>query len=401
MKKLNFMVFVLSFLGIISNGNTQDTIRNKKGSDYLFTKVVNYEALPVESQGMSGTCWSFSALSFFESELIRMGKDEVRLSEMYVVHKAYEDKADMYVRMHGNSNFGAGGAFHDIPHVIAKYGIVPEEIYTGLNYGSEKHKHGEMDEILKAVVDAVVKNKNKSLTPVWRKSIEGTLDGYLGEIPEEFEYKGKTYTPISFAKHLGLNMDDYVEISSYNHHPFYSQFVLEVPDNWTYGSVYNLPLDDMMRVIDNALMDGYTIAWGADVSEKGFSFRNSLALVPEDESTIKSRGSDSKNYNDAGSQKTSSAFDEPVEEKTITQEMRQEAFDNYETTDDHGMHITGIYKDQNGNKYYFIKNSWGTKYNDLDGYFLASEAYVRYKTMDFMVHKDALPKDIRKKLGIK
>lgn len=377
----------------------QDTLVNKPGSEYLFTKVVNHEALPVQNQSISGTCWSFSALSFIESELIRMGKGTHDLSEMFVVRHAYVDKAENYVRMHGKNNFSAGGAFHDIPHVIAEYGIVPESVYDGLQYGSEKHNHMEMDAILKGMADAIIENKGKKLTPAWKRAIGNAVDAYLGELPDTFSYNGATYTPQSFAASLGLNMDDYVYLTSFTHHPYYDSFVLEVPDNWNYGSVYNVPLAELMSTIDHALAEGYTLAWAADVSEKGFSFRDGLALVPADEATIKSKGTDSRYFNDAGAEKIGNAFMVPTEEQTITPVMRQEAFDNYETTDDHGMHMTGIYEDQQGNRYYMVKNSWGDN-NACDGYFLASSAYVAYKTMDIMLHKDALPKALRKKLDL-
>lgn len=329
-----------------------------------------------------------------------MGGHKVNLSEMFIVRNAYVDKAINYVRMHGNFNFGAGGAFHDIPYVISKYGIVPEEIYTGLNYGTEKHDHREMDAVLKGMVDAIIENPGKKLSTAWQDAIAAAVDSYLGEVPETFEYEGEKYTPKSYAASLGLNMDDYVELTSYTHHPFYSQFVMEVPDNWELGTVYNLPLDELVEVMESALKNGYTFAWGADVSEKGFSFKDGLAIVPVDESTIKSKGTDAHYFNEEGEQKVSNAFMTPVEEKEITQEMRQEAFDNYQTTDDHGMHITGIYKDQNGRIYFMVKNSWGVEHNEQDGYFLASLPYVEYKTMDIMIHKDAIPKHIAKKLGL-
>lgn len=375
-----------------------DTLRNKEKGGYLFTIVKDIEANEVQNQSRSGTCWSFSALSFIESELMRMDKGKHKLSEMYIVRNAYADKADKYVRMHGTVNFSAGGAFHDIPHVIKKHGIVPQEAYKGLNYGSEKHDHGEIDRVLKAVVDALIKGRR--LTTGWEIAVNGVLDAYLGEVPGEFEYNGKKYTAESFTKSLGMNMDDYVYISSFTHHPYYSKFILEVPDNWAWGEVHNVPMDELVQIMDDALMNDYSIAWAADVSEKGFSFRDGLAIVPENEDLIKKRGKDNKHFSDAGAKKEGSAFDEPCEEKKITQEMRQKAFDNYETTDDHGMHCTGIVKDQNGKKYYLIKNSWGTKGNDCDGYFFASEAYVRYKTIDIMLHKDALSKGMKKKLGI-
>ncbi|BDS13494.1 C1 family peptidase [Aureispira anguillae] len=395
---LTLIMAVASF-----SGKAQDTekITNKEGSQYQFTILKDMEATPVQSQGRTGTCWTFSALSFLESELLRMGKGKHELSEMWIARNAYHDKAINYVRMHGSFNFSAGGAFHDIPHVIKKYGIVPLEAYEGLNYGSKIHNHSEMDAMLKAMVDVVVKSpQNRVLTPVWTDAVDGVLDAYLGKKPEEFEVDGKKYNGKSYAKELGLDMDDYVVLGSFTHHPFYEQFVLAVPDNWAFGQVYNLPIDELMEVAESALMKGYTWAWAADVSEKGFSFRDGLAIVPEDESTIRKRGRDNKHFSDAGAEKISDAFNQPVPEKKITQEMRQAAYDNYQTTDDHGMHATGIVKDQNGTKYFVIKNSWGTG-NHCDGYFYASEAYFRYKTMNMMVHKSALPKKIAKKLGIK
>ncbi|MCH2043385.1 MAG: C1 family peptidase [Saprospiraceae bacterium] len=401
----NKILIGLATAGVLYSGTAtaQETVelKNKKDSKYSFTIVKDIEATDVQSQGRTGTCWSFSALSFFESELMRMGKGKHNLSEMFIVRNAYVDKAVNYVRMHGKFNFGAGGAFHDIPIVIRKYGIVPEEVYKGQDYGDGRHNHSEMDGLLEAMADVVVENPQKKLTPSWQKAFNAVLDAYLGSVPEKFEYQGKKYTPTSFAKELGLNMDDYVVISSFTHHPFYEQFVLEVPDNWAFGQVYNMPLDEMVETMDYAINKGISLAWASDVSEKGFSFRDGLAIVPKDPSTIRVRGRDNQHFSDAGAEKKSSAFDEPVEELKITQELRQEAFDNYETTDDHGMHITGIVTDQNGAKYYIVKNSWGTTYNECDGYFYASEAFVRYKTMNVMLHKDGIPKKIAKKLGIK
>ncbi|MCB9187374.1 MAG: aminopeptidase [Flavobacteriales bacterium] len=400
MNKLNTIVAFLIF-GMTTHILAQDTLTNKKGSKYVFDLIKRYDATPIENQNNTGTCWSFSTLSYFESELMRMGKGDQRLSEMYIVRKAYEGKAENYVRMHGYHNFGPGGAFHDIPWVIRHYGIVPLDAYKGLAYGSEEHNHEELDGILTATVKVIKENPQKKLTPSWKKAVSGVLDAYLGEDPKEFTYNGKKYTPRSYADELGLNMDDYVAITSYTHHPFYSKFVLEIPDNWAFGMCYNVPLDELMEVMEYAVMNGYTFAWGADVSEDGFAFREGLAILPKDESTIKKKGKDSKYYNDGGAEKSSNAFEEPVEQRWVTQEERQEAFDNFETTDDHGMHVTGLVKDQNDNKYFIVKNSWGLKYNDCDGYFYASEAYARYKTMNIFLHKDAVPKDIKKKLGIK
>lgn len=392
--------FILIALSLYANAiQSQDTLRNTKGSEYLFTFKKKIEHLPVEDQCQTGTCWSFSALSFFESEVKRLGKKPVNLSEMYVVRKAYPDKAQQFLRMYGKFNFGPGGAFHDIPYVIKKYGIVPQEIYSGLNYGTEKHIHSELDQVLEAMVKALASNPNHHLSDAWRPAIEAVLDAYLGKDPVEFTYNGKQYTPKSFAKELGLNMDDYVSLTSFTHHPFYRQMIIEVPDNWLMGTSYNLPLDELIQTMKHAILNGYTFAWAADVSEKGFSFKNGLAIVPEDESTIQVKGRDSHLFNNAGAEKKSNAFLQPVKEKTITQEMRQKAFDNLTTTDDHGMHVVGLATDQNGKEYFFVKNSWGES-NDLKGYFFASEAYVRYKTINIFLHKDAIPKEIRKKLNI-
>lgn len=398
-KNLYLIITAVLFLGFTANA--QDTIRNKKGGGYLFTKVTNLDATPVQDQNNTGTCWSFSALSYFESELLRMGKGTQNLSEMYVVRQSYIDKADKYVRMHGKSNFGQGGGFWDIPYVLKNYGIVPEEVYNGKNYGGgEKHNHSELEAVLTAIVKTVTDNPQKTLTTSWKKAYTSVVDAYLGNVPESFTYQGKKYTPKEYANSLGLKMDDYVAISSYTHHPFYQPFILEVEDNWAAQPVFNVPLDDMMAVVNNAISKGYTVAWATDVSEKGFSFKNGLAIVPEDETAVAKKGEDNKQFNNAGADKTGTPFDAPCKEKEITQQNRQEAFDNYSTTDDHGMHITGIFKDQTGKVYYHVKNSWGTKNNDCDGYLFASEAFVKYKTMDIMIHKDALPADLKKKLGI-
>ena len=400
MKKLVSITAGVLLMATAVTAQDGNSIKLKPESGYDFKVVKDLEATPVQNQYRTGTCWSFSALAFFESELIRTGKGEQNLSEMYVVNHTYKDKGERYVRMHGKTNFGAGGAFVDAAYVWKKYGMVPEEVYTGLNDGETQHNHSELDNILTAYVDAVIEDKQKNLTPNWQIGYDAVVDAYLGEEPEEFEYQGKKYTPKTYADELGLNMDDYVSLTSYTHHDFYSEFVLEIPDNWLAVQSYNLPIDELIKVMDDALMNGYTFAWGADVSEKGFAFREGLALLPEDESTIEVKGNDNTNFSDAGADKVSNAFEEPVKQKEVTQEMRQQGFDNWETTDDHGMQITGIVNDQNGDKYYIVKNSWGTKYNGLDGYFFASEAYVRLKTMNIYLNKNAIPKDVSKKLTL-
>ncbi len=401
MKNLRYLLFVLIALFLTSTIKAVN--EGDKTEGFKFQDIMVLPATPVKDQYKSGTCWSFSGLSFLESEMLRIGKPEVDLSEMFVVRYSYSNKALKDVRMHGSLNFSAGGAFHDVINVIKKYGIVPEEVYKGLNYGEEKHVHGEMDRVLKGYVDAVILNKNKKLSSVWHESLDAILDTYLGKVPEAFEYEGKEYTPISFARdYVGLDLDNYVEISSYSHQPFYSEFILEVPDNWAWGEVYNVPLNELMEIIDSSLESGYTVAWAADVSEKGFlTSKKGVAVMPEvdleDMSDTEIAHWDS--LSEKEQQEELFKLDKPYKEVNVTQEMRQTAFDNYQTTDDHGMHIIGLAKDQNGEMYYKVKNSWGD-YNLYDGYFYASKPYVRYKTTCIMVNIQSIPQHIRIKLNL-
>lgn len=399
--KLRLLFTVLLSAFVLSIFAEDEKKEEKKG--YVFEDEIQLPVTSVKDQYRSGTCWSFSGLSFFESEMLRLGKPEVDLSEMFVVWHTYSDKAEKHIRVHGNLNFAAGGAFHDVNNVIRKYGIVPESIYDGLNYGEEKHVHGEMDRVLKQHVDAVVENKNRKLSTVWHEPIDATLNSYLGNLPKKFEYEGKQYTPQSFASDfVGLNMDDYVEISSYTHHPFYTKFILEVPDNWSWDEVYNVPINELEEIMDYALGNGFTVAWAADVSEKGFVTSNKgVAVLPAGPSEDMSDAEISKweALSDKEKEKELYKLDEVVPELEVTQEMRQVAFDNYQTTDDHGMHIVGTASDQTGRTFYKVKNSWGD-YNKYDGYFYASKAYVNYKTMCIMVHKDAIPQSIREKLEL-
>lgn len=398
MKHILFTTVFAFLFGIVFAQNEEP----KKPEGYVFTPVKEIKHTSVKNQYRSGTCWSFSALSFIEAEVIRKSGKELDLSEMFVVYNAYAEKAQKFVRLHGKANFAAGGGFHDVTSCITKYGMIPEEAYKGIQYNEANHVHGELDNLLKALVEGVVENPNKKLSPVWPKAVNGVLAAYLGEIPEKFTYQGKEYTARTFADQvINLNMSDYIEIGSYTHHPFYAQFALEIEDNWQWDNIYNLPLDDMMKVIDNAIENGYTVAWGADVSEKGFSWKNGVAIVPEQEAANMSGLEKDKweKMTKEEQQKALFSFDKPVTEKVITQENRQIAFDNYETTDDHGMLIVGTAKDQNGNLYYKIKNSWDVD-QKYKGYFYASKAYVAYKTTTIMVNKESVPKDIKKKINL-
>ena len=393
MKKL-LMVGLLLIVTLLVKSQKVDTI-----GAYIIKLDKKIAATPVKDQYRSGTCWSFSGLSFIESELIRMGKGEFDLSEMFVVRYVYSEKAERYVRLHGNLNFGAGGAFHDVTYVMKKYGIVPEAAYKGLNYGETKHVHMEMDEVLKSFVKAIIKDPNKKLTPVWHKAFNAILDTYLGKVPDKFTYKGKEYTPKSFLKELGLNPDDYVEITSFTHHPFYEKFAIELPDNWLWYNVYNVPLNDLIRIFDNALDNGFTVAWASDVSEDGFLWKQGIAIIPDIQTQEKTGLELSRWVKMSSNEKMDYISKNTIKEMNVTQEFRQKQFDNYKTTDDHGMHIIGYGYDQNGTKFYLVKNSWALS-NALKGYFYASVEFVKAKTTAIMVHKNAIPKDIRKKLRL-
>ncbi len=376
---------------------------NKDEEGYKFQSIKEIPHTSVKNQFRSGTCWSFAGMSFFESEMLRMGKPEVDLSEMFLVNMCYRDKAVKYVRMQGNTNFGSGGVLYDDIYVANNYGLVPERVYPGIKYDEEKHVHGEMDNVLRRIVEAVVENKNKKLTPVWDQAFNNAVDTYLGAVPQNFDYKGKNYTPKSFAsEYCGIKGDDYVQITSFTHHPFYEPFMLEVPDNWLWSNFYNVPLDELQEIVDASIENGYSVLWAADVSEKGFATtQKGIAVIPEKVTTDMNDAEIAKWDSLSEKEKDSSLykFDKPGKERVITQEIRQIAFDSQETTDDHAMHLIGLAKDQNGTIYYKVKNSWG-KYNDLKGYFYASKPYLRYKTTAILVNKAAIPEGIRKKLKL-
>lgn len=398
---MNKLFLTLSAVALSLSFNAQDYVKNSDKSEYKFEKIAHLDATPVQSQGYTGTCWSFSALSFFESEMIRMGKkDAPQLSEMYIARKAYEGKAEKYIRMDGKINFAEGGAFHDIPWVFRNHGLMPADAYTGKNYGMESHNHGELFAGLEGYVQGIKSSiGKKGLTVAWLKGFNSILDAYLGEVPEKFNWNGKEYTPRSFADQTGLNMDDYVSLTSFTNHRENAECFLAIQDNWAWGKSYNVSLDNLIEATKTALKNGYTIAWAADVSEKGFSFRNGLGIVPEDDATIKVFGEDNKNFSDGGADRISNAFITPVKEKDITPEFRQLGYDNKTTTDDHGMHITGLYKEKNGTYYFLVKNSWGTG-NYPEGYLYVSENYFKWKTINIYLHKDALSKTLKRNLKL-
>lgn len=367
-----------------------------------FTVVKELPVTSIKDQGNSGTCWAYSALGFFEAELLRMGKADVELSPMFVVNHSYKDKADKYVRMHGKNNFSQGGSFYDVAYVLKHYGIVPAEAMEGPNKTAARNQHSELEETAKSYLDAIIKAPDGKLSPVWKKALDFIIDGYLGELPTTFQYKGKSYTPQSFYKSLGLNMDDYVSLTSYTHHPFYSSFPIEIEDNWRWSSSYNLPIDEFMRVIHNAIDNGYTFAWGADVSELGFT-RDGIAVLADVEA-IETKGSDQARWIGLSTaakrqeiMNTVNSSDCP--EIKPTQEYRQLGFDNYTLTDDHGMVIYGKAKNQNGRTFFLMKNSWGSA-GQYKGMWYVSENYVAGRTMNILIHKNAIPRDIARKLGL-
>jgi bleomycin hydrolase len=390
MKNTLIALFLLISLYVAAQEKT-----NRKDSEYRFTTVKVLETTPVQNQNLTSTCWSFSSLSFFESELMRLGKGKApadigsNLSEMFVVRKVYSLKADNYVRMHGKTNFGEGGGFPDAIHVLRHYGMVPEEVYTGKKDPAAPHNHKMLERTLRNILEPAGQDETQKLDFTFiHNSVNAVCDEFLGKVPEKFDYKGKSYTPRTYAEATGLNPDDYVFLTSFSHHPFYTSFVLEIPDNWNWQTTYNLPLNEFREVMSYAIDNGFTFAWGADVSEKGFLRADGLAVIPETP------------WQQMNDEEKKSIAIRPHKQLEITQELRQKAFDDYDTQDDHGMHVIGKVKDQNNTPYYLVKNSWGPQSNQCDGYFYASESYVLYKTTTIMLHKKALPPAIAKKLNI-
>ncbi|MDP4289892.1 MAG: C1 family peptidase [Bacteroidota bacterium] len=377
------------------------TLAQSQEKGFNFTTIADIKTTPVKDQFKSGTCWSFATTSFVETELLRMNKGEYDLSEMYFARYAYEGKADKYVRRQGTANFGPGGQAHDVMNVIRQHGFVTNAAYTGFA-AEPNHIHNEMDAALKAYVDVVKDKKNGHITPVWKDAFNALLDVYLGKLPTAFSVNNKSYDPVSFAKSTGFNPDDYIEITSYSHVPFYKKVMIDIPDNWSQDLYYNLPLDEMIEVIESALKNGYSVCWDGDVSDKGFSHKNGLAIAPESEpksmeGTERARW---ENLSDTDRMAQLYSFSGPVPEKKVTQEVRQQAFDSQQTTDDHLMHITGMVKDQNGTVYFKTKNSWNSNSNKMGGYLNMSEPYIRINTIAVLVHKNAISKTILTKLGL-
>lgn len=379
----------------------QDAAKDEKENEgFVFTTVKENPITSVKNQNRSGTCWCFSGLGFFESELLREGKGEYDLAEMFIVHHTMTDRAENYMRLHGYSSFLAGGSFFDVLQGIRDYGIVPQSAYPGIMYGDTLPVHNELDATAQAYVEALATSHSKKLTPVWKKGLSAIYDTYLGELPTTFEYEGKEYTPESFRDHLGLNLDDYISITSFTHHPFYTTFPILVPDNWRLSDSYNVPMNEMMEIMEQAIMEGYTFAWGADVSETGFT-RNGIAVMPDAAHGAELTGSDMAKWLGMDKKDRQKELTEkPLPEIKVTQEMRQQAYDNWETQDDHGMLIYGIAKDQNGKKYFMMKNSWGTT-SQYKGIWYVSEAFMQYKTMNILINKKAVPRKIAKKMHIK
>jgi aminopeptidase C len=399
-KLLTLAVVTLIAISVQAKSEKKDSVNPNAP---VFTTVKENKITSIKDQNKSGTCWCYSTLAFLESEILKKTGKEYDLGEMFVVNKTYMDRAKAAVRMHGDISYAEGGSAYDPIYCAINYGLCPETAMPlpGTLYGDTLANFGELTKVTTAYVDAIAKSDLKKLSPVWQSGFQSILDNYLGKCPEKFTYMGKQYTPQSFASSLGLNWNDYVSITSYTHHPFWKPFIVEVQDNWRWAESYNVPIEDMIRIIDNAINDGYTVAWGSDVSEDGFT-RSGLGIMLDEKKTREMSGTDADHWFKLDRKNKTEKIDSlgvNAPEVNVTQDMRQKAYDNWETTDDHGMQIYGIAKDQNGKEYYMVKNSWG-KYGKYKGIWYVTKTFAAYKTMDFMVNKNAIPKDIRKKLGI-
>jgi len=385
---LNFVIGLIFLLFVNHFVKGQEAGDGLKDSVYTFRKIIENQATSVKDQAESGTCWDFATVSFLESELFRMGKGELDLSEMFFVRNVYPVKAQKYIRYHGKSNFTMGGQAHDVTEVIKLNGMVLEEAYPGLMAGEDIHNHGELDALLKAFCDVIVRKRNGIISEVWPEAYAAVLDAYLGKVPEVFAYDGSDYSPVTFAEYLEIDADDYIELTSWSDEPYYEKIILEVPDNWSNAYYYNLPLDELIYTMEYVLRNGYTIVWDGDVSDRNFSFKNGVAIVPE------------KDWEEKTEQEKEETFKVPGPQKQIDQHARQKAFDNQSSTDDHLMHLTGLYTDRYGVLYFNTKNSWGEKGNAYGGYIKMSEPYVRLKTIAIMVNKHSLPPALIEKLEI-
>jgi len=388
MKKRNFLLLFAFAIGnlIFAQDDLVNKLKNNQSENpnFQFTVIKELGNTSIKDQGSSGTCWSYSGNSFLESEMLRIGKPVVDLAEIFTARNVYLEKAKLYVLYGGSNSWGEGAELHDVINMYRKYGAVPQEVYTGLRFGQTRNDFKEMSAVIKGMLDAYV--KQKKLSPDWLKNIESVLDRYLGEYPKEFTYKGKKYTPITFAKEIvGLNPDDYVELTSYKDYPYYKRFVPPIADNWSHESMWNVPMEDLTTIIDNAINKGYTVGWATDVSEPYFSYKNGVAYVPNID------------LNSIDAKVKENLFKGPKPEKKITEDLRQQGLNDLTTTDDHGMHIVGLAKDQNGKEYYIVKNSWGVT-NDYEGYLYVTKAFVQFKSTSILVHKNAIPKNITKNL---
>ncbi|MDO5571968.1 MAG: C1 family peptidase [Bacteroidales bacterium] len=391
--KLQFLLTLFSISSLFS-------VAQEGG--YKFSEIIKVPTTSVKDQASTGTCWCFATTSFFESELLRKGKEETDLSEMFIVRQKYLNQLENNFLRQGKGNIGQGSLSHTYTNAFKQVGIVPEEVYKGISYNSQKHNHTEMVSFMESIAKTAIANGVRS--DEYYKLINNLFDTYLGELPEKFTYNGKEYTPKSYAASLELNMDDYVELTSFTHKPYYQEMEIVVPDNWEHERSFNVPLNELISVMDNALNNGYSICWDGDVSERGFSFRNGVAINPDLQKSEDLSQTDRARFEKLNTEDKWGEilkFKAPVGEINVTPEIRQQGYETFVTTDDHLMHIVGIAKDQNDNKYYITKNSWGAGSNSFGGYLNMSESYVKAKTIYIMLHKDALPKDLKQKIGLK
>ncbi len=399
MKKLTILA-IAAMMAFPLSAQEQNAKNDEQKEGFVFTTVKENPITTIKNQNRSSTCWSFSGLALLEAEALRMGKGEVDFSEMFVVSHTMRERGELYVRLHGNATFAPGGSFYDVLYCLDNHGLATQESMPGIMYGDTLPVHNELDAVAKGYIDAIAKRPHKKLTSVWKNGFKAIYDTYLGECPTEFTVNGKNTNPKDYAASLGLDADNYISLTSFTHHPFYKEYAIEVEDNWRHGLSYNLPIDEMMEVLAHAINNGYTVGWASDVSEQGFN-RNGIAVMPDVAKAAELSGSDMAKWTGTKAvDKREELTSKPLPEIEVTQEMRQIAFDNWETTDDHGMLLYGIATDQNGKRYYMVKNSWGTS-SQYKGTWYASETFVKYKTINLVLHKDALPKAIAKKLGVK